>query len=68
MVQVRYLTSTCLGKLVALNRRLRDRGRSLVIANVSAQVYEVFAVTKLDRVLDVHGAGPCWPGAAPLAS
>src|SRR5262245_52939154 len=47
MSRVRYLTSTCLGKIVALNTRVKDRGGKLVVTNVSPRAYEVFEVTKL---------------------
>jgi anti-anti-sigma factor len=53
MAAVRYLTSTSLGKLVALHRRLRDKGGSLVIANVTGVVHEIFEVTQLHRVLNI---------------
>ena len=71
MARVRYLTSTCLGKIVALNTRVKDGGGKLVVTNVSPRAYEVFEVTRLHRVLDIRGAAgaaPHWSGSAPLAS
>ncbi len=68
---VDFLTSTALGKLVALNKRVRAGGGRFVLANVKALVCEVFAVTCLDRVLDVRkGPGDEFtaPTSAPLAS
>ena len=68
---VDFLTSTALGKLVALNKRVRAGGGRLVLANVTEMVNEVFTVTCLDRVLDVRrGPGDdCpLPKSAPLAS
>jgi anti-anti-sigma factor len=53
---VRYLTSTSLGKLVALNKRVRERGSRLVLANVTSLVHELFEVTQLHRVLDIRAA------------
>jgi anti-anti-sigma factor len=53
---VRFLCATCLGKLIALDRRLRACGGHLVLCDVSPAVYEVFEVTHLNAVLDVHAA------------
>jgi anti-sigma B factor antagonist len=50
---VEYLTSTALGKLVALHRRLRQQGGRLSVVNVRAAVWELFHVTRLDRILEV---------------
>jgi anti-anti-sigma factor len=53
---VRYLCVTCLGKLVALDRRLRAGGGRLTLLDVAPAVYEVFEVTHLTAVLDLHEA------------
>jgi anti-anti-sigma factor len=53
---VRYLCVTCLGKLIALDRRLRATGGHLTLLDVPAAVYEVFEVTHLTTVLDLHEA------------
>jgi anti-sigma B factor antagonist len=51
---VEYLTSTTLGALISLQKKLRVRGRRLTVGNVSPQVQEVFAVTKLDRFFELR--------------
>jgi anti-sigma B factor antagonist len=51
---VEFLTSTTLGTLVRLQKELFARGRHLTVANLSSQVYEVFAVTRLDKYLDLR--------------
>jgi anti-anti-sigma factor len=53
---VRSLSDTCLGKLIALDRRLRAAGRRLALLHVPPAVYEVFEVTHLTGVLDVRQA------------
>jgi anti-anti-sigma factor len=53
---VRYLCVTCLGKLIALDRRLRAAGGHLTLLDVTAAVYEVFEATHLTTVLDLHEA------------
>src|SRR6516225_6708288 len=45
---VDYLTSSALGTLVSLHKKLLARGRHMTVGNLSPQVYEVFAVTRLD--------------------
>jgi anti-anti-sigma factor len=55
---VGYITSTALGTLVALHKKLVARGRHMAVGNLSPHVHEVFAVTGLDRFLDLRLAGP----------
>ena len=52
--EVPYLTSMWLGKLIALHKRVRNRGGQLTLINVPAPVYEVFQVTQLHRLLDIR--------------
>jgi anti-sigma B factor antagonist len=54
---VEYLTSTALGTLVGLHKRLLARGRRMAVGNLSPQVHEVFAVTGLDKFLNLRLAG-----------
>jgi anti-sigma B factor antagonist len=63
--EVHYLTSTALGMLVALHKRLLARRGHLALTNVADIVFEVFAVTRLDRVLDIRrGPEECPPQVA----
>ena len=52
---IRFVTGSALGRLVALSRRVRSAGGRLLLANLSRAVAEVIAVTHLDRVLEVCG-------------
>jgi anti-anti-sigma factor len=67
LARVRFLTSTVLGKLVGLHRRVRAAGGEFVLLNVAGVVYEVFEATRLNQVLDVRRPGPedCPPIATP---
>jgi anti-anti-sigma factor len=56
LAAVEYLTSTVLGKLVSLHHRLRQQGGRLTVTNTQAVVWEIFTVTRLNQVLDVHPA------------
>jgi anti-sigma B factor antagonist len=52
--RVEFLTSTFLGKLLAMHKRMKARGGVLTLAHVKPLVYEIFAVTQLTRVLHIQ--------------
>jgi anti-anti-sigma factor len=58
---VHSVSSAALGTLVALHRGLLAAGRRLTFRNLNPEVYEVFAVTRLDRLLDLRPAEPDGP-------
>jgi anti-sigma B factor antagonist len=51
---VEYASGRMLGMLVSLHKALVARGLHLTVGNLSPQLHEVFAVTKLDRFLDLQ--------------
>jgi len=51
---VDFLTSEMLGKVVVLNKRLRQKGGTLSLRGLCPQIRQVFAVTKLDLILDIQ--------------
>ena len=57
MGNVTYLTSSSLGMLLTLHRKLNGVSGRLVLTNVQPHIYEIFAITNLVRLLDVHPAG-----------
>jgi anti-sigma B factor antagonist len=56
-VKVQWLTSTGLGMLVALLKRVRAVGGRLSLHNLSPMVYEIFEVTQLIKVFDIQRKG-----------
>jgi anti-anti-sigma factor len=54
---VQFVGSEELGALVALNRKVRGAGGKLRLVNVEPPISGVFAVTRLDTILDVHRVG-----------
>jgi anti-anti-sigma factor len=54
MSNIQYLTSTVLGHLIVLHKRLMMGGGRLSIENVCPAVRDVFRVTLLDQVLDIR--------------
>src|SRR5262245_58839082 len=55
-VDVTYLASGALAMLLTLNKRLRDVGGKLVLANLDPKLYEVFEITKLNQILEITKA------------
>jgi anti-anti-sigma factor len=53
---VEYVTSTILGHLVALHKRLQGAGGRLTLAGVRPAVQDILRVTQLDQVLDLKPA------------
>jgi anti-anti-sigma factor len=54
---VEYVTSTVLGHLVALHKRLQGAGGRLTLAGIRPAVQDILRVTQLDQVLDLKPAG-----------
>ena len=53
---VEFLSSMALSRFLGLDRELRAGGGRLALVNLRPAVRQVFAVTRLDRVLDVSAA------------
>jgi anti-sigma B factor antagonist len=51
---VEHLSSAALGMLIQLNNQLRDRQGRLVLANIHPQIYEVFKITRLNKLFAIH--------------
>ena len=51
---VEHLSSSALGFLVSFTRKIRDGGGELKLCNVRPAIYEAFAITRLNKVLEVH--------------
>ncbi|MFQ3651178.1 MAG: STAS domain-containing protein, partial [Gemmataceae bacterium] len=50
---VKYLSSAALGKLIALNKKVKSAGGSLVLSNINPEIIEVFEITKLDKMFKI---------------
>ena len=51
---VEFLSSAALGKLITLNRKLQSAGGKLILCNIDPQIYEVFEITKLNKLFVIH--------------
>jgi len=50
---VDFLSSSALGKLITLEKKVRAHGGVLKLSNIRPEIYEVFTITKLDRLFDI---------------
>ncbi len=51
---VQHLSSAALGMLITLNKQVSERQGQLVLANINAQIYEVFKITKLNKLFNIQ--------------
>ena len=55
---VRFFTGDELGTLLKLNHKMRGAGGRLTLSNLNPALYELFEVTKLNTVMEVHREEP----------
>ena len=53
-VNVEYMSSAALGKLITLNKKIQGVGGRLVLCNIDPQIREVFEITRLDRLFVIR--------------
>lgn len=51
---VDHLSSAALGTLITINNRVKGRGGQLRLANIDPQIYEVFVITRLNKLFQIH--------------
>ena len=51
---VEYLSSAALGKLIALNKKIKGIGGKLVLCNINDGIREVFEITRLDKFIPIQ--------------
>ena len=50
---VEFLSSAALGKLITLDRKAKAAKGKLKMCSIRAEIYEVFQITKLNKVFDI---------------
>ncbi len=53
-LNVEHLSSAALGTLITVNNKVRQKGGQLRLCNIDKQIYEVFRITKLDKLFQIH--------------
>ena len=51
---VDFLSSAALGKLITLDKKVKAHGGAMKLSNIRPEIYEVFAITKLNRLFDIQ--------------
>ncbi len=52
--KVEFLSSAALGKLITLNRKVQAVRGKLILCSITAEIREVFQITKLDKLFTIH--------------
>ena len=50
---VEHLSSAALGTLITINNRVRSRSGQLRLSTIDPQIYEVFAITRLNKLFQI---------------
>ena len=50
---VDFLSSAALGKLITLDKKMKAKSGKLKLCNIRPEIYEVFAITRLNRLFDI---------------
>lgn len=51
---VDHLSSAALGTLITINNLVRRKQGQLKLANIDPQIYEVFVITRLNKLFAIH--------------
>lgn len=51
---VDHLSSAALGTLITINNKVQAKDGQLRLTNIEAQIYEVFVITKLNKLFKIH--------------
>ena len=51
---VDFLSSSALGKLITLEKKMKAHNGQLKLCSIRPQIYEVFVITKLNRLFDIR--------------
>lgn len=51
---VDHLSSAALGTLITINNKVRAKGGQMRLAEIDPQIYEVFVITRLNKLFTIH--------------
>ncbi len=51
---VEHLSSAALGTLITIHNKVKARSGQLRLAKIDPQIYEVFVITKLNKLFNIH--------------
>jgi anti-anti-sigma factor len=50
---VEFLSSAALGKLITFEKKAKRTGAQMILTNISPEIYQVFAITNLDKLFKI---------------
>ena len=53
---VAHMSSSALGVLITLHKRVREKNGQLRLCNIQPVIYEIFAITRLNEIFDIHAS------------
>ena len=53
-MNVEFLSSAALGKLITLDKKIKTAKSQLKLSNIRPEIYEVFAITRLNKLFDIN--------------
>jgi len=53
---VSFLTSSAIGMLIALQKRVRALGGTLKLCNLHPDIHQLFTITQVDRLFDIESS------------
>ncbi|HIJ69788.1 MAG TPA: STAS domain-containing protein [Planctomycetes bacterium] len=51
---VKFLTSAVLGLLIRVSKKVYESGGQLKLCGINPKIFEIFRITRLDRVFDIY--------------
>ena len=51
---VDYLSLAALGAMITINNKIRQKNGQLRLASIDPQIYEVFVITRLNKLFQIH--------------
>ena len=51
---VQFLSSAVLGLLIRISKKVSEHRGKLKLCGISAQIYEIFKITRLDEIFDIY--------------
>jgi len=51
---VQFLSSAVLGLLIRISKKIYEREGQLKLCNISPKIYEIFKITRLNKIFDIY--------------
>ncbi len=51
---VDHMSSAALGTLITINNKIKEKGGQLRLSDIDKQIYQVFVITKLYKLFEIH--------------